>query len=121
MKSPKSWERAGMGVVYKARDLRLERFAALKFLAAHLLDSAAAKTRFLQEARVISRLAHPNIAVLYEVGEYEGDPFLAFEYLPGGTLRALLIAERENGRRLPLEDAVGFASPKAWPTRIATE
>ena len=82
----------GMGVVYRARDTSLNRFVALKFLAGHLLNSESARTRFYQEARVISALSHPNIAVIYEIGEEAGEPFLALEYLSGGTLHARLAA-----------------------------
>jgi len=81
-----------MGVVYRAHDASLNRFVALKFLAGHLLNSESARTRFYHEARVISALSHPNIAVIYEIGEEAGEPYLALEYLPGGTLHSKLSA-----------------------------
>src|SRR6185503_8784708 len=67
----------GMGAVYKATDLRLDRFVALKFLAPHLMGSPDAQMRFLQEAKAISTLNHPNIATIYEVDSADGVPFLA--------------------------------------------
>src|SRR5215813_4673093 len=82
----------GMGVVYKGRDARLSRSVALKFLAADTAQSPQACTRGLSEARAIAALNHPNIAVIYEVGEQDGAPVLVLEYLPGGTLRSRLDA-----------------------------
>ena len=77
----------GMGVVYKARDARLGRTVALKFLATRFQDSAQAHDRALQEARATAALNHPNIATIYEIGENQDAPVLVLEYLPGGTLR----------------------------------
>lgn len=77
----------GMGVVYRARDTRLDRLVALKFLSLDLDADSGALEQFLHEARAISRLNHPNIATIYGVEQDEGDHFLAFEFLPGGTLR----------------------------------
>jgi serine/threonine protein kinase len=83
----------GMGVVYRARDTKLDRLVALKFLARDLDTSEEDLAAFLHEARAISRLSHPNIATIYAVEEDEGDRFLAFEYLPGGTLKDAIQAE----------------------------
>lgn len=82
----------GMGVVYKARDARLDRFVALKFLAARLMEPPHALTRGLGEARAIAALNHPNISTIYEIGESEGAPVLVLEYLPGETLRSRIAA-----------------------------
>jgi serine/threonine-protein kinase len=87
----------GTGVVYKARDLKLDRFVALKFLSSHLLASQQAVQRFLQEARAISALNHPNIATIYAVEEEGGTRFLVLEYLPGGTLRSRIGDLRRAG------------------------
>ncbi|MDA1236506.1 MAG: protein kinase [Acidobacteria bacterium] len=76
----------GMGVIYRARDTRLDREVALKFLSPSLRASEQELERFLQEARAISRLNHPNIATIYAVEEDRGERFLAFEYLAGGSL-----------------------------------
>jgi TolB-like protein/Flp pilus assembly protein TadD/predicted Ser/Thr protein kinase len=76
----------GMGVVYRARDLTLHRDVALKFLTIDILDDRLAREKILQEARAISALNHPNICTIYEVGEAEGRPYLAMEYLEGHPL-----------------------------------
>ena len=100
----------GMGIVYKARDRTLDRFVALKFLAAHLTESGTARQRFQQEARAISALNHPNIATIYEAGETtDGQQFLALEYLPGGTLRSRLQELRAAGRKLSITEALDLS------------
>jgi tetratricopeptide (TPR) repeat protein len=77
-----------MGVVYKARDRRLNRAVALKFVADDRTGSEETLRRFRREAESIASLNHPNIATLYEVGEWAGEPFLAMEFLSGGPLTA---------------------------------
>ncbi len=100
----------GMGVVYKAQDLRLDREVALKFLPHHLLDSTDAVARFRREARAISALNHPHIATIYELGESGGEIFLALEYLPGGTVRALVRNLASRGEQLPARRLMEFAA-----------
>src|SRR5216684_2935917 len=103
----------GMGMVFKARDLKLDRLVALKFLAARFLLSEEAHARFLQEAHAISALNHSNIATIYEIEEFEGQPVLVLEYLPGGTLKALAHKYRDAGARVPIEQIAGYATQMA--------
>ena len=79
--------RGGMGVVYKAEDIRLKREVALKFLPPQLADSPELRERFLIEAQAAAALSHPNICVIHEVGEDEDRPYIAMEYVEGETLR----------------------------------
>ena len=93
----------GMGEVYKARDTRLERTVAVKVLPPHLASSPEARQRFEREAKAISRLSHPHICGLFDVGQQDGTDFLVMELLEGETLSARLAKGP-----LPLEDVVRY-------------
>ena len=105
----------GMGIVYKAEDIRLGRKVALKFLPTGLVRNATALARFQREAHAASALNHPYICTVYEIDEVEGRPFLAMELMEGKTLKDLLAvasSDRRIGRQgppIPLDKLLDLA------------
>jgi WD40 repeat protein len=91
--------RGGMGVVYLARQLHLQRLVALKVLNPGGVDRAEGRARFQTEAEAVARLQHPNIVQVFEVGECRGTPYFSLEYCPGGSLRGHLQASPLPARR----------------------
>jgi Tol biopolymer transport system component len=98
-----------MGEVYKGRDTRLDRTVAIKVLPEALAADPQFRERFDREARTISRLAHPNICTLFDVGEEAGTAFLVMELLEGETLESRCVRASAKGSGLPLDEALRIA------------
>ena len=94
----------GMGVVYKARDTRLDRIVAVKFLPQRLTGTEEERARFVQEAKAAATINHANVCTIYGIEEYQGQQFIEMEFVEGMTLRA-----RIGGTQLAERDAVSFA------------
>jgi hypothetical protein len=101
--------RGGMGVVYRARQVALNRVVAVKMILAGSLADPADLVRFRREAEVVARLQHPGVVQVFEIGEHQGMPFLVLEYCGGGSLRRLL-----DGKPLPPRQAARLAENLAY-------
>ena len=108
--------RGGMGVVYKAEDLKLKRQVALKFLRSDVLEDEEHKERFLREAQAAAALDHPNICTVHEIDEVDGQTFLAMAFLEGQTVKAKL-----KERPLKLDEALDIAVQTAQGLQAAHE
>ncbi len=106
--------RGGMGVVYKARHRGLHRLAALKMVLAGEFASPAQELRFRLEAELAARVQHPNIVQVYEIGSYQGRPFLAMEWVEGGSL-----ANRLDGQPWPPGEAASLLETLARAIHVA--
>jgi serine/threonine protein kinase/Flp pilus assembly protein TadD len=108
----------GMGVVYKAKDTKLDRFVALKFLPPHLSTNADNKVRFLQEAKATAALNHPNILSIYEVNEHNENTFIVLEFIDGQTLKEYLAA-LNSGSGVSVKQAIEWTEKIVQGLKVA--
>jgi serine/threonine-protein kinase len=106
--------RGAMGVVYRARQVALNREVALKVILAGRHASAVHRVRFLAEAEAVAALSHPGVVQVFDFGTWDGQPFMALEYLPGGTL-----ADKLAGTPLPSRDAAALVEQLAHAVAAA--
>ena len=104
----------GMGIVYKARQTRLDRLVALKMILAGVSARLGDLARFEAEARAVAAIDHPNIIKIFEIGEHDGLPYFSLEYLAGGSL-----ADRIGGKPQPVEDAARIVETLARALAVA--
>ena len=110
--------RGGMGEVYLARDLSLGRLVALKLIRRKAIGSEKALERFLYEARVTARFSHPHIVTVYSVGEFQGSPYVALEYLEGQTLRMRMQEQLSAAQCIRIGLAIAEALEEAHSGKI---
>src|SRR5690242_7552041 len=107
--------RGGMGAVFLARDIRLDRFVAIKVLPPHLAAESELRELFLREARTAGRLSHPNIVAVFRADELAGHPFFAMPFIEGENLAEHVYARGP----LPAADAIRFLREVAWALAYA--
>jgi non-specific serine/threonine protein kinase len=110
----------GMGVVYKAQDLKLDRPVAIKFLPPHLSASEENKARFMQEARATAALNHPNILNVYDIDEQENRMFFVMEFIEGKTLKSHIMSLKA-GEGIPVRQAIDWTMQIAQGLKAAHE
>ncbi len=117
--------RGGMGVVYKARDVKLDRLVALKFLTPQISGDEEEKKRFIHEAKAAAALNHSNIITVHEIGDHESQVFIAMEYVDGRTLKDLISgvgahrdAPSSDGLPLPVDHATGTRAIRESPLHL---
>ena len=108
----------GMGVVYKAQDMKLDRFVAIKFLPSNSSATLESKARFLQEAKATAALNHPNILSIYEIDEQGDSAFIVLEYIDGQNLKDYLAAVK-TGSGIPVKQAIEWTETIARGLKVA--
>ncbi len=103
----------GMGIVFKAHDMKLDRIVALKFLPQHVISREENRARFHQEAKVASQINHPNVCVIHAIEEVDDQQFIVMEYVDGVTLKEKIYSNNDGETRLiaslPFEDAINYS------------
>src|SRR2546423_4736580 len=99
----------GMSTVYRAFDETLERWVAIKLMHGALSGDPLQHERFRREARSVARLSHPHVVTVIDAGEDEGHPYIVFEYVEGETLKQRIRELRDQGRAMPVVEAVAYA------------
>src|ERR1700755_1354710 len=112
--------RGGMGVVYRATQLALDRTVALKVIAPGLLDDGTVRQRFVRESKVAASIDHPNVIPIYYAGEERGVAYIAMRYVPGDDIRSLVRRERRLApeRAAKIVAQIGAALGRAPPARL---
>jgi len=110
----------GMGVVYKAKDTKLDRSVAIKFLPSHLAGTEENKLRFMREAKSAAALSHPNILSIYEIDEQNGSMFIVMEFVDGQTLKSH-ISTLTSGTGVPVLQAIDWIEQLAQGLKTAHE
>jgi serine/threonine protein kinase/tetratricopeptide (TPR) repeat protein len=108
--------RGGMGVVYKARQVQLNRVVALKMILSGSAADERERARFHTEARAVARLSHPSIVQIFDVGEHQGSAYFSLEYVSGGSL-----ADRLRGQPMPVAEAARLVEKLAGAVQLAHE